>query len=265
MKRIILTGAAGILGKAMRKALVGWAGELVLSDIVPIEEINDGESFVACDLGDFASVLELVRGCDGIIHLGGQSVECSFDNIMNGNLKGTYHIYEAARQLGVKRIFFASSNHVVGFHSREDRLDANSPMRPDSLYGVSKGFGELMAQYYFDKFGIESALVRIGSCFAKPIDRRMLSTWLSESDLADLIKKVYAVNRLGCTVIYGVSNNPNSWWDNRHANFVGWQPKDSSEQFEEDVFKNDPLLANDNPALLYQGGFFATAGHFEDK
>jgi uronate dehydrogenase len=265
MKRVLLTGAAGTLGKAMRKALVGWADELVLSDIVTIEQLNTGESFVACDLGDLASVIELVRGCDGIIHLGGQSIEGTFDSIMNGNLKGTYHIYEAARQLGVKRIFFASSNHVVGFHSREERLDAKSPMRPDSLYGVSKGFGELMAQYYFDKFGVESALVRIGSCLPKPIDRRMLSTWLSEGDMADLIKKVYTVNRLGCTVIYGASNNPWSWWDNRHANFVGWQPKDSSAAFEQEVLENDAPLSNDNPALLFQGGFFATAGHFEDE
>lgn len=265
MKRVLLTGAAGTLGTAMRKALAGWADELLLSDLIPVDDVNAGESFVACDLGDLDSVIELVRGCDGIIHLGGQSVEGTFDSILNGNLKGTYHIYEAARQMGVKRVFFASSNHVVGFHSREERLDAKSPMRPDSLYGVSKGFGELMAQYYFDKFGVESALVRIGSCLPKPIDRRMLSTWLSEGDMADLIKKVFMVNRLGCTVIYGASNNPWSWWDNRHANFVGWQPKESSATFEQEVLANDPLLDDDNPLLLFQGGFFATAGHFEDK
>jgi len=265
MKRVLLTGAAGTLGTFMRKALVGWAEELVLSDIVPITELNKGESFVACDLVNFASVIELVRGCDGIIHLGGQSIEDTFDNIMNGNLKGTYHIYEAARQLGVKRIVFASSNHLTGFHSREERLDDKSPMRPDSLYGVSKGFGELLAQYYFDKFGIESALIRIGSCLPKPTNRRLLSTWISERDLADLMKRVFIVNRLGCTVIYGASNNPCSWWDNSHANFIGWQPKDSSADFEEEVLRNDPALATDDPVLLYQGGVFATTGHFEDK
>lgn len=265
MKRILLTGAAGTLGSAMRKALVSWVDELVLSDIVPITELNKGESFVKCDLGDLASVVALVKGCDGIIHLGGVSVEGSFENIMNGNLKGGYHIYEAARQQSVKRIVFASSNHLTGFHSREERLDNKSPMRPDSLYGVSKGFGELVAQYYFDKFGIESALIRIGSCLPKPVNRRMLATWLSERDLANLIKRVFVVNRLGCTMIYGASNNPWSWWDNSHANFIGWQPQDSSAEFEEEVLRNDPLLHSDDPVLLYQGGVFATAGHFEDK
>ncbi|RBO84765.1 NAD-dependent epimerase/dehydratase family protein [Marinomonas aquiplantarum] len=264
MKRVLLTGAAGTLGKAMRRTLAGWAEELVLSDLVEITDLNPGESFKACDLADFDAVKTLVKGCDGIIHLGGQSIEGTFESILNGNLKGTYHIYEAARQHQVTRIFFASSNHVVGFHSRETRLDADSPMRPDSLYGVSKGFGELLARYYFEKFGIESALVRIGSCLPKPLDRRMLSTWLSEEDMADLVKCVFSVNRLACTVVYGASNNPWSWWDNRKANFLGWQPKDSSAQFETEVLSQDPLMDRDHPALLFQGGFFATAGHFED-
>ena len=265
MKRILLTGAAGNLGKAMRNALAGWADELILSDIVTIDDLAEGESFQQCDLGSLESVLSLVKGCDGIIHLGGVSVEDTFENIMNGNLKGVYHIYEAARQHGVKRILFASSNHVVGFHSRETHLDANSPMRPDSLYGVSKGYGELMASYYWDKFGIESALVRIGSCLPKPLDRRMLSTWLSEGDFADLIKKVFVINRLGCTVIYGASDNAHAWWDNRHAKFIGWLPKGHAEDFAEEVLANDPPRDADDPFLLYQGGVFATAGHFEDK
>lgn len=264
MKRVLLTGAAGTLGTAMRKRLAGWADELVLSDLKPVTDLVAGETFVQCDLADYDSVMALVKGCDGIVHLGGQSIEGTFDSILNGNIKGVYHIYEAARRQGVKRIFFASSNHVIGFHSREQKLDANSQMRPDSLYGVSKGFGELMAQYYYDKFGVESALVRIGSCLPKPIDRRMLSTWLSEGDLADLIKKIYSVNRLGCSVIYGASNNAAAWWDNSEVGFIGWQPQDKAEDHMDEVCAKDPLLDVDHPVLQFQGGFFATAGHFED-
>lgn len=264
MKRVLLTGAAGTLGTAMRRELTGWSEKLVLSDLVPITDLAPHEEFVACDLADMDKVLSLVEGCDGIIHLGGISIEGTFDSILNGNIKGTYNIYEAARQKGVKRIIFASSNHVIGFHSREERLDDHSPLRPDSLYGVSKGFGELLARYYFEKFEIESALVRIGSCLPKPVDRRQLSTWLSEGDFARLIKQAYTVNRLGCTVVYGASNNPWSWWDNSHANFIGWQPQDSSATYESEVLANDKPLDRDNRALLFQGGFFATAGHFED-
>ncbi len=264
MKRVLLTGSAGALGTAMRERLVGWADEIVLSDLKTVTNLTVDETFVVCDLADYDSVMALVKGCDGIVHLGGQSIEGTFDSILNGNIKGTYHIYEAARRCGVKRVFFASSNHIVGFHSREQKLDANSKMRPDSLYGVSKGFGELIAQYYYDKFGVESALVRIGSCLPKPVDRRMLSTWLSEGDLADLIKKIYAVNHLGCSVIYGASNNKASWWDNSEVGFLGWQPKESAEDYLNEVCEKDPLIDVDYPALRFQGGFFATAGHFED-
>lgn len=264
MKRVLITGAAGNLGTAMRKKLAGWADEFVLSDLNPVTELGAGETFVQCDLADYDSVMALVEGCDGIVHFGGVSTENTFDNILNGNIKGAYNLYEAARKHEIKRIFFASSNHVIGFHNRETLLDAQSEMRPDSLYGVSKGFGELLAQYYFDKFAIESALVRIGSCFPKPLNRRMLSTWLSEGDLADLIKKVYAADRLGCTVVYGVSDNPSTWWDNKHAKFLGWTPKDSSEVFEKEDYLLEENIDSNDPAVRFQGGPFAKAGHFED-
>jgi uronate dehydrogenase len=264
MKRVLMTGAAGNLGKTMRASLADWADELRLSDIVMVDDLLPNEAFVACDLASAEDVMSLVEGCDAIVHFGGVSTENTFDNILNGNIKGTYHIYEAARKHGVKRVFFASSNHVVGFHQRETLLDAHSQMRPDSLYGVSKGFGELLAQYYFDKFGIESALVRIGSCFPKPLNRRMVSTWLSEGDLADLIKKVYAADRLGCTVIYGVSNNASTWWDNRHAKFIGWSPQDSSAVFEHEAYLQEELVDPNDPAVRFQGGIFASDGHFED-
>ena len=265
MKRVLLTGAAGNLGKAMRTSLSDWADELRLSDIETVDNLLPNEEFVYCDLADADAVMALVEECDAIVHFGGVSTENTFDNILNGNIKGAYHIYEAARKQGVKRLFFASSNHVVGFHQRETLLDANSPMRPDSLYGVSKGFGELLAQYYYDKFGIESALVRIGSCFPKPLNRRMLSTWLSEGDLTDLIKKIYEVDRLGCTIIYGVSNNPSTWWDNRHAKFIGWSAKDSSEVFEHEPHLEEDKRDPNDPEIRFQGGVFASAGHFEDE
>ncbi|UTW00038.1 NAD(P)-dependent oxidoreductase [Marinomonas rhizomae] len=264
MKRVLITGAAGHLGNVMRPRLNDWATEIRLSDIAKVDDLKSNEHFVPCDLGDADAVISLVEGCDAIVHFGGVSTENTFDNILNGNIKGAYNLYEAARKNGVKRIFFASSNHVVGFHDRETLLDAHCAMRPDSMYGLSKCFGELLAQYYYDKFGIESAVVRIGSCFPKPSNRRMLSTWLSEGDLSDLIKKVYAADRLGCTVIYGVSDNPSTWWDNRHAKFIGWTPKDSSAVFENEAYLQEEQADPNDPAVRFQGGGFACAGHFED-
>ena len=119
---------------------------------------------------------------------------------------------------------------LSGFMSRHSELMQMLPVRPDSLYGVSKVFGEAMARMYYDKFGIETAIVRIGSCFPEPVDHRMLSTWMSYDDFMMLIA-TFNAPRLGCPIIYGASANAASWWDNSKTDYIGWNPKDSSEVF----------------------------------
>ncbi|MCA0872986.1 NAD-dependent epimerase/dehydratase family protein [Seohaeicola saemankumensis] len=264
MSNVLLTGAAGNLGKVLRNKLAGQYDLLRLSDLGEMDPAGPGEETVQCDLGDAGAVMQLAKGMDAIIHLGGMSVENTFEVILNANIRGTYNIYEAARKNGVGRVIFASSNHAIGFHEREKRLDADAPLRPDSLYGVSKGFGEILAQYYFDKFGIETVSIRIGSSFAEPANRRMLATWLSFDDLASLVRRAIAADRVGCTVVYGASDNPEQWWDNSKAAFLGWQPRDSSAQFADDPKFRDEVNDPSDPAVRYQGGGFAAAGHFED-
>ena len=103
-----------------------------------------------------------------------------------------YDLSTKAREMSAaataKRILFASSNHVIGFHARETRLTASSPIRPDSNYGVSKAYGEALARMYWDKYGIETLILRIGSCFPEPKDRRMLATWMSSADMLRLLR-----------------------------------------------------------------------------
>ncbi len=264
LERLLITGAAGGLGRLARSRLGGLARTLRLSDIAPMAPAGPNEEVVECDLADFAAVRALVTDVDAILHLGGVSVEDTFQNILHGNLIGLYNVYEAARQAGVGRIFFASSNHAIGFHLRETRLDAAAPLRPDSLYGVSKCYGEAVARLYYDKFGIETAIVRIGSCFPEPKDHRMLATWLSPDDFIGLIERVFTIPRLGCPIVYGVSDNEEQWWDNRDAGFIGWRPQDSSEPYRARLDATQTPLPGEHPAVRFQGGAFAAAGHFED-
>ena len=270
MNRLLITGAAGGLGAILRQSLAGYAGVLRLSDVAEMAPAGPGEEVVPCDLADAKAVDALVEGCDGIVHLGGMSVENTFDVILEANFRGTYNIFDSARRLGgarpsgAPRIMFASSNHAIGFHDRLTRLDGDSPMRPDSIYGLSKCYGELLGRYYYDKFGVESVAVRIGSCFPEPKDRRMLATWLSPGDFTRLIQAIFEAPRTGHTMVYGASANREQWWDNAHAAFLGWTPQDSSERFRAKIEAAHPLQQADDPAVRYQGGGFAAAGHFED-
>ncbi len=264
MTRILLTGAAGMLGKVLRKKLNGWKTILRVSDIADLGPARKNEEVVLCDLSDMDAVQNLVEGCDGITHLGGVSTENTFESILSANIRGTYNVYEAARKAGVPRILFASSNHTIGFHERETRLDANAPVRPDSLYGVSKCFGENLSRYYYDKFSIETACIRIGSSLPKPLNRRMLATWLSFDDLTALVKRIFEVDRLGHAIVYGVSDNKERWWDNHLTTYIGWIAKDSSEQFENNEEFTSKAVDRNDLDVRYQGGSFAAAGHFED-
>jgi uronate dehydrogenase len=262
IERLLLTGAAGALGKVLRESLKPHARVIRLSDKMPMDPERDDEEVVPCDLADKKAVDELVRGCDAIVHLGGVSVERPFEEILDGNIRGIFHIYEGARRHGCKRVVFASSNHVIGFHKQGEMLDASSPRRPDGYYGLSKSYGEDLSRFYFDRYGIETACIRIGSSFPEPKDRRMLITWLSYADLTELVRCCLYAPNVGHTIVYGASDNCDKWWDNRLVAHLGFVPRDSSEPFRAKVEQQVPL-ANDDPARIYQGGAFVKAGPFE--
>jgi uronate dehydrogenase len=254
MKKLLVTGAAGAIGRALRPLLPTMAETVLLSDIATIDDLDSHESFQRCDLADAQAVEALVAGIDGVIHLGGISVEKPFNMILEGNIVGVYNLFESARRHEKPRIIFASSNHVIGFYRREERLDTTVPLRPDSLYGVSKAFGENLASFYHDKFGQECLSVRIGSCRSKPENPRMLATWLAVEDFCDLCARAFDAPRLGSTVIYGVSDNEETWWDNGNAGFLGWQPKYTSAKWRAEVMSNSPPEAPDDLSVMYQGG-----------
>ena len=263
-QKLLLTGAAGSLGKALRERLKVNCATLRLSDRIPVGVAAQGEEIVLADLADAEAVNTMVAGVDAIIHLGGISVEGPFGPIFQANILGAYHLYEAARKNGVKRIIFASSNHVTGFYRQDQTITADHPPRPDGLYGLSKAFGEDLSRLYFDRYGIETACVRIGSSFPEPIDRRMLATWLSYDDLYRLITACLTTPVLGHSIVFGMSDNAVTWWDNSRARHIGYVPKDTSDIFRDAVFAATVAPDLKDPVAIYQGGGFVAAGPFAD-
>lgn len=262
-QKLLLTGAAGGLGTALRDRLKANCDVLRLSDHVSLGEVRVHEEIMLADLSDADAVSAMVQGVDAIVHLGGVSVEGPFPPILQANILGVYHLYEAARKHGVKRVVFASSNHVTGFYRQSETITAERPARPDGFYGVSKAFGEDLSRFYFDRYGIETACLRIGSSFSEPRDRRMLATWLSFDDLHRLITACLTTPVLGHTIIFGMSNNAVTWWDNAQARHVGYVPKDSSDVFRDAVYARTPAPDRNDPAVQFQGGVFVRTGPFE--
>ena len=261
--RLPLTGAAGGLGRVLRLRLKAHCRVLRLSDIADRGAAASGEERMPAALDDAEAMRALLEGVDAVVHFGGVSVEGPFEPILQANIVGSYHLYEAARRHRVRRIVFASSNHVTGFYRQDEVIDATMPMRPDGHYGLSKAFGENLAHFYFDRYGIETVSLRIGSSFPAPIDRRMLATWLSHDDLERLVVASLRAPVVGHSVIYRLSDNTTRWWDNTPAQHIGYRPRDSSEPFRAALEDARPRIDATDPAAKFQGGPFCVEGPYE--
>ncbi len=252
MKTILITGAAGDVGSYLRRELAGKY-KLRLSDRRPLKK-SKSESFMRADISRMADALRITRGVDAIVHLGGYSVEGPWEAIHKANIVGCYNIFEAARKNKVKRILFATSNHAVGFYRRDQTIDHRVYTKPDGRYGVSKVFGEALGSLYADKYGMEVFLMRIGNVNPQPLDKRRLSIWLSPRDLAQLVSIGIDHPGIRFEIVYGVSGNTRSWYDNSNAARLGYRPQDNAESFSKEVLAREK--PGDPRVEMYQGGVF---------
>lgn len=261
---ILITGAAGRLGTELRRGLAPLARRLRLSDRTEIADLRPNEEAVICDLADEAAILKATEGVDAIVHFGGAPVELPWEEVLNSSIRGSYHIYEGARKNGVPRIVYASSVHAIGYHRLETHIDAHSPHRPDGLYGLSKCFVEDLGRLYWDKFGIETAAIRIFSSFPEPADRRMLWSWLSFEDCIRLVSAALTAPQVGFTVAFGMSDNKVKPVDNRLAGHLGFHPQDNTESFRAAVEAKIPRPDPGAPSVSRLGGYFVDLAHPDD-
>jgi uronate dehydrogenase len=256
MTKIALSGASGQLGTVLRKALLGRGYDLrSAGGSKALAPIVEGEDVMHGDLRDPAVVDQLLAGVDVLIHMAGTSVERPLPEIIDNNLRGLVEVYEGARRNNVRRILFASSNHAIGMYPVEDKLDLDCEFRPDGFYGLSKMWGEGIARMYWDKHGIESVCVRIGSCIEKPTEFRHLSTWLAQEDLLQIVERTVDAPEIGYIVVWGVSANTRSYWNNDGAARLGYRSQHNAEDFADEILKKPNPL--DAVGQRYQGGSFA--------
>lgn len=255
-KPVLLTGASGGIGSELARAFAAKGWTIRLTDIRPFPgPIPEGASFHAADLNDGAAILRIAEGCGTILHFGGIPVQQPFETVFEPNIRGLYHAYEAARREGA-RMVYASSNHIAGFHLRSETLPADCAFAPDGYYGLSKVYGELMGQLYWNKHQVVSVMLRLGSCRDEPTDDRMLATWISAGDIERLVERSVLADLDRPAVIWGASNNARmTWWGEDDRERLGWAPQDSADLYTDKlngVGRGDPI------ADRYQGGTYCS-------
>jgi uronate dehydrogenase len=255
-----LTGAAGRIASSMRPGLAERVARLRLIDVVPVEPVHHAEQTVRADLRDQAAMTDALQGTDGVLHLGGLADEADFHDLAEVNIVGTFHVFEAARRAGTRRVLYASSNRLTGCYPTSTVVDPEMPPRPDGLYGASKVAGEALGRVYADKFGLEVANVRIGSFEEAPKDERQLSTWLSPADCLAAFLAAMTVPDLTFATFYAVSRNTRRWWSLSAGHALGYDPRDDAEGHA------GPLGAGTVPAPgALQGGVYASPSYTLDR
>jgi uronate dehydrogenase len=259
--KILLTGAAGIVGSLIRPLLSDYYEEVLLTDISPITELYPNESFKKGDIQDSNFVDSILSNIDGIVHMAGLvGPEYTFEEVTGPNVIGTQVIFNSARIHGIKKIIYASSHHVVGFMERGSHIDENTSICADSYYGVSKAFGEVLAGYFCNKYGLNILAIRIGSVTNEISDERRTHMWCSPKDLTSLIKKGLNTEDFGYKMIYGVSNCFKAFFDNHNSLEFGYVPEDYSLDFLKEPSICHGLPDSSKPENRFVGGHFAAIG-----
>ena len=256
--KIVLTGASGRLGSYLREPLSKITKKLVSTDKEDIGKTLHNEVFKKLNIKNFKDVNKILKKTDLIIHFGAYSNEGPFLEILDSNILGTYNIWKSAKKNKIKRIIFASSIHSVGMYRANETINHKVMHKPDTFYGLSKCFGENLAQMYWDKCGIECLTIRILSC-AKVTSKRSLSTWLSYDDLIRIVIQSTKIKKLGFEIIYGVSNNKRLNVDNTNATRkLKINIKDNAEKFLNKL-EQKLDIKKDKPGDQYLGGPFSIA------
>ncbi len=223
--RILITGASGAVGTVLVKGLRDRYS-LRGFDRVPMDELDD---MVVGELTDFGAVARATQDMEAVVHLAGNPLgSAPWEEILNSNIIGTYNLFEATRQSGVRRVVFASRAGLLAPYPEEITRTIDMPPRPESYYSISKVFGENLGYMYASQFGLECVSVRIGNVRA---DRPQAEHphHLSHADLVRVFERAVIQPEIEYEVVFGVSGGDWPLYDLEHGRrVIGYEPENPS-------------------------------------
>ncbi|WP_210528910.1 NAD-dependent epimerase/dehydratase family protein [Rubellimicrobium arenae] len=259
LKKIVLTGAAGSLGSALRERLSRMCDQLTSVDIKDAPgPLASNETWAVADCAEMEEVAPLMEGAEMVVHFAAIPDERSFEELLRPNFISSYVVWEAAHRAGARRVVYASSVHAVGMHETNAGIDTDAPHRPDTFYGLSKCFTEDLARLYWEKRGLEAVCLRIFSATETPQNTRALGTWLSRPDLVRMVERAVDSPTTGFCVVYGVSANDRAPVSNAKVAFLGYRPQDNAEAYAAEILAKAGTPDPQNPAQMRLGGPFAS-------
>ncbi len=256
--RVLLTGAAGSIGRVVVVGLSARGHDVVGLDLVPPPEGDDRPWHVVdCTDPDAVQAVFADEHLDAVVHLAGNPDEASLPDSLTSHVVTTAALLDAAVEHDVRRIVYASSNHAVGHTPRTDRLPVDTRPRPDTFYGVAKVAAEALLSLYADRHGLDALACRIGSFATEPTSTRHLSTWLSPDDCVRMVEACLTTPAPGFAVLYGISANTRAWWDLESGRALGYRPLDDAEEFVDRI----PVAASNAADAAHVGGEFTSESY----
>jgi uronate dehydrogenase len=249
--RVLVTGAAGTIGRVLTVGLADRGHTIVGLDHTPQPDGQDGPWYTAdCTDPDAVAAVFAEESLDGVVHLAGNPDETSLPEALASHVVTTGALLDAMVEHDVRRFVYASSNHAVGRTPRSDLVAVDTRPRPDTFYGVGKVAAEALMSLYADRYGLDTVACRIGSFLERPETVRQLSTWLSHDDCVRMVDAALTATAPGFAVLYGISANSRAWWDLEPGRSLGYDPQDDAEEFADSV----PARPDDETEAGHVGG-----------
>lgn len=240
---VTITGASGSVGRRVIPFLC-QNHPLRLTDLRP--DVIEGVEVVPNDLLDLDATVRLLEGSRAVVHLAiadytgvndqsPEELQAPYRRrMLDVNITGAYHVFEAARILQIPRVVYMSSLTVMFGSPTPNRREVDRPQTPLNFYACTKAFGENLAWVYHRRYGIKAYVLRLGQPYPRGVPQeeewkkspRSAAHFAGFADIARSIDAALKVEEPGYAICNVVSRSKSDFVDLSAGRAIGFEPQD---------------------------------------